>query len=241
MDDRTDVLARAAAHMSDPSRAAMLWSLIGGKNRPASELAMLANVSLQTASNHLARLVKAGFVTVAPIGRNRFYRLNGSDVAAALESLAALGSRELRRSGSAQRSAPELIFARTCYDHLAGRLGVAIFERLCQDGYLESDGADLAVTAVGKSALGALGIDIPFACKSRRRFTHGCLDWSERVFHLGGALGAALLEWLLQEEALASSRGSRLLRLTDRGITLLKREFAISVSHKRELVAARQS
>lgn len=234
MDD-THLLAEAAAHMGDPSRAAMLWSLMGGESRPASELARLAIVSPQTASNHLARLERAGFVTVECIGRNRFYRLSGTDVSAALESLAALGFRNISRPGTAQTAAPRLVFARTCYDHMAGELAVAIYKRLLDKRYLEFHRPELVMTPLGESAFTALGIDVFGARRRRRRFAYGCLDWSQRIFHLGGALGAALLDWLVAERVLRVSKDTRMLRITDSGILVMKKAFGLELTHQRHL------
>src|SRR5215470_9196299 len=118
--DAAQFLSRAGSLVGDPSRAAMLWSLLGGEARPASELAMLANVSPQTASNHLKLLVESGFLRVEALGRNKFYRLAGRPVAVALESLATAARGKNTSAGLAQLTAPELVFARTCYDHLAG-------------------------------------------------------------------------------------------------------------------------
>src|SRR5690242_7790185 len=129
-------LSKAGALIGDASRAAMLWSLMGGEARPASELAMLANVSPQTASNHLKLLVESGFLRVEALGRNKFYRLGGRPVAMALESLAGAVHGKNASAGLAQHAAPELVFARTCYDHLAGELGVAMLARLQRMDYL---------------------------------------------------------------------------------------------------------
>src|SRR5579871_4034039 len=133
-------LAKAASLIGDSSRAAMLWSLLGGESRPASELAMLANISPQTASNHLKLLLEAGLVRVSIAGRNKFYRLAGAPVAAALESLAAVVHPHRDPQGIAHHAAPELVFARTCYDHLAGELGVAMLQRMLSRGYLIARG-----------------------------------------------------------------------------------------------------
>jgi DNA-binding transcriptional ArsR family regulator len=225
--DAAHVLSKAGALIGDSSRATMLWSLMGGESRPASELAMLANVSPQTASNHLKLLVESGFVKVRALGRNKFYRLSDGTVAAALESLATAANGKTVSSGLAQQVSPELVFARTCYDHLAGELGVTILAYLQGTGYLEAHKRDYTLTASGEAFLRDLGVNLATAQAKRRRFAYACLDWSHRVPHLGGALGAALLEWLLGGGLVVRRKESRVLRITDRGRKHLQQAFAI--------------
>ncbi len=225
--DAAQVLSKAGALIGDSSRATMLWSLMGGESRPASELAMLANVSPQTASNHLKLLVEAGFVRVRALGRNKFYRLGDRSVAAALEALATAGNGKTVSGGLAQHVAPELVFARTCYDHLAGELGVTILAYLNGMDYLAAHNRDYKLTASGEIFLRTLGMDLASAQTRRRRFAYACLDWSHRVPHLGGALGAVLLEWLLAGGLVVRRKGSRALRITERGQKHLQQAFAI--------------
>jgi DNA-binding transcriptional ArsR family regulator len=221
-------LSEAAALIAEPSRSAMLWSLLGGESRPASELAMIANVSPQTASNHLKILLDAGFLKAEAMGRNRFYQLGTPTVGVALESLAATMSG--KANGTAERSAPELVFARTCYDHLAGKLGVAILDRVRDRKFIREHGRDYRLSESGEKFFGDLGIDWNEASGKRRRFAYPCLDWSQRVPHLGGALGAALLEWLLRSRMIARQRHNRAVRVTDVGRRALIEEFGINLN-----------
>ncbi|MGC2198077.1 MAG: helix-turn-helix domain-containing protein [Terriglobales bacterium] len=223
-------LSKAGSLVGDPSRAAMLWSLLGGESRPASELAMLANISPQTASNHLRLLVESGFLKVESLGRNKFYRLGGAPVAAALESLATAAHGKATPGGIALHTAPELVFARTCYDHLAGELGVALLERLRHMDCLRAHARDYQLTASGEKFLRALGIDLGAAQAKRRRFAYACMDWSHRLPHLGGALGAAFLDWLFRNRLLVKRNASRALRLTDLGQRRLHQAFAIRLT-----------
>lgn len=216
--------------IGEPSRAAMLWSLMGGESRPASELAMLANVSPQTASNHLRLLLDGGFVKAAAMGRNKFYRLGSSAVAAALESLAVAVHAKPANQGIAQHSAPELVFARTCYDHLAGELGVAMLARLRDEDCLKQRSSEYRLTPRGQEFLHQLGVDVAGAQAMRRRFAYPCLDWSQRVPHLGGALGAALLDWLLRSRVVVRREASRAVRLTRNGQQQLGRLFEIRLT-----------
>lgn len=216
----------------------MLWSLLGGEARPASELAMLANVSPQTASNHLRLLIEAKFLRVESLGRNKFYRLNGPLVGVALESLAAAAQGKPAQGGFAQRSAPELVFARTCYDHLAGELGVAIRNRLEEMNCLCEQAEDYRISSSGEKFLRSLGIDLDTARAKRRRFAYACLDWSQRVPHLGGALGAALLDWMFHQRLLAPRKSTRAVRLTEAGQKRLAQHFALRLNRTGTALAA---
>jgi DNA-binding transcriptional ArsR family regulator len=235
--DAAHFLSRAGSLVGDPSRAAMLWSLLGGEARPASELAMLANVSPQTASNHLRLLVDARFLRVESLGRNKFYRLNGPLVGVALESLAAAAHGKPAKAGIAQHSAPELVFARTCFDHLAGELGVAIRKRLEATDCLRQHGDDYRVSTSGENFLHGLGVDLDAARAKRRRFAYACLDWSHRVPHLGGALGAALLDWMFDQRLLARRESTRAVRLTETGQKRLAQQFAIRMNRTGTAIA----
>ncbi len=226
--DSTRSLADAAALIADPSRAAILWSLMGGESRPASELAMIANISPQTASNHLKLLAHAGFLKALKTGRNKFYRLGLPAVGVVMESLAAtVGS---RFNGVAARAAPEIVFARTCYDHLAGELGVALLNRLRDRTIIREIGRDYRLSTSGEKFFADLGIELDELSSKRRRFAYPCLDWSQRVPHLGGALGAALLEWLFGSKSIARQRGSRAVRVTDPGRKMMKQVFQIELN-----------
>jgi DNA-binding transcriptional ArsR family regulator len=226
--DATTSLSKAASLIADRSRSAMLWSLLGGESRPASELAMIANISPQTASNHLKLLLDGGFLKAEAIGRNRFYKLGTPTVGVALESLAAtIGG---KGSGIAKQSAPELVFARTCYDHLAGELAVAVLNRLRKGRLIGEHGHEYGLSPGGEKFFSDLGLDWNGAAGKRRRFAYPCLDWSQRVPHLGGALGAALLQWLLRSKAIAGQRGSRAVRVTDVGRKILNESFGIELN-----------
>jgi DNA-binding transcriptional ArsR family regulator len=225
-------LADKARIIGDPTRAAMLWSLMGGEARPAGELALIGNVSNQTASNHLAHLRDAKLVTLQVRGRNHFYELRDTSVAKALESLMHLAHAESTRKtdGVVARVAPELMLARTCYDHLAGMVAVQITKTMQDRRWINVDRNDFQLTASGKGHLASMGIDLKVANGSRRRFAYPCLDWSERVAHIGGALGAALLNWLIEKKAVARIRDSRAMRITIAGRGMLEQHFGLVIS-----------
>jgi len=231
-------LSNAAALIGEPSRAAMLWTLMGGESRPAGELALLANVSPQTASNHLRLLRDAGLLNVSMVGRNRFYTLGGPHVAAALEALAAVfPGLPVSRGAAHPQPTPELAFARTCYDHLAGEVAVAMMNRLRSRGFLREHDGGFRLTAEGERFLSEMGIDTAAVTAKRRRFAYACLDWTHRVPHLGGALGAALLDWLLRSGSIVRRKTSRAVRLTDAGRRQLRSTFGITMSHSGSTLA----
>lgn len=224
----TPDLAEAVRLVADPSRAAILIALADGRALPAGELAYRAGITAQTASTHLARLVDGGWLAVERTGRHRYYRLADPTVAERLEALALIApsrpQRLPRRSG-----VPEALRgARTCYDHLAGRLGVAVTAALVEQGVLAPAGQEFAVTPGGQARLAALGIDLDAARQQRRRYAYACLDWSERRPHLGGAVGAALTSRLFELGWLRRPAAGRAVALTDAGRAGLEREFGLS-------------
>jgi DNA-binding transcriptional ArsR family regulator len=210
-------LAEIAALIGEPTRVVMLWSLLGGQARPASELAFYANVSAQNASAHLARLVESGMLAVEARGRHRYYRLSGADVAHAIEALATLAPSAKEMAGLPTRQAPDLKYARTCYDHLAGRVAVEICAALKDKGYLAPVGDDFEITGKGEKLFRDLGIEIDGLRLQRRAFARQCQDWSERRPHIAGALGAAMLERMFQRGWIARVRSSRIVRITAKG------------------------
>jgi DNA-binding transcriptional ArsR family regulator len=216
MDVKQD-LAEIAALIGEPTRVVMLWSLVGGQARPASELAFYANVSAQNASAHLARLVEAGLLAVEARGRHRYYRLAGVEVAHAIEALAVLAPTAKAMAGAPPRQTPDLKYARTCYDHLAGRVAVEICAALKDKGYIEPVDADFEITGKGEKLFRDLGMEISELRQQRRAFARQCQDWSERQPHLAGALGAAMLERMFQRGWIMRVRSSRIVRVTTRG------------------------
>jgi DNA-binding transcriptional ArsR family regulator len=178
--------AATAALLAEPPRAAMLQALLSGEALTAGELARVAGIGAPAASAHLARLVEGGLVAVHPQGRHRYHRLASEEVAAAIETLGGLAAAMAppRRwpHGEAFRS------ARLCYDHLAGRLGVAVHAGLTGRGWIAPAPGGWAATPAGEAGLAALGIDLA-AARQARRFACDCMDWSERRAHLAGGLG----------------------------------------------------
>jgi hypothetical protein len=208
----------------------MLYCLADGRARTSTELAVVAEVSASTASAHLQQLKSRKLVKVLAQGKHRYYSLQGSNVAAALEALSVLAG----RPGDAfEPSTPDgLRAARTCYDHIAGALGVALHDRFVRMGWLglaTGSAPSYDVTAKGAKGFGALGIDVEAARAVRRRFAFACVDWSERRPHLGGALGAAFLKIALERRWLARELASRALEITRRGRREMQERFGLSV------------
>lgn len=225
--------------LGEPTRATMVVALADGSARPASELAKLAGVSLPTTGNHLSRLVAGGLLTVERHGRHKYFRIAGPPVVHALERLAALAPPASVRSLRQSRDAQRLRFARTCYDHLAGALGVALTDALLPPLTHEAGTPASDRWRPDPGDLGCLlelGIDAHRLNTARRPFARACLDWSERRHHLAGALGAAVLTALLDQGHLARVPDSRALRLTTEGANLLTERYHLTVpgeSHAR--------
>jgi len=213
-------LAEVAQCMAEPARARMLCCLMDGHARTATELAAVGEVSASTASAHLARLQAQGLLDCQSQGRHRYYRLAGGEVGAALEAMLVLAGRSAPRF---EPSTPvRLREARRCYDHMAGRWAVRLHDHALRQGWLQPDLSQARAYALserGAAALGALGLDVAAAGAKRRRLACACMDWSERRPHLGGALGAAWLQLLLERRWVEGELDSRALRLTRRGQT----------------------
>jgi DNA-binding transcriptional ArsR family regulator len=222
-------ISTPAALIGDPTRATFLTALADGTALPASELAERAGVSASTASVQLAKLVEGGLLEVERSGRHRYYRLADSGIAAAIESLAVIAPHRPARSLREGRRGSELQAARTCYDHLAGALGVALFDALQRRRLLTPE---LELTPRGAEQFGELGIDVDGLTRGRRPLTRLCLDWTERRHHLAGALGAALTSRFLELGWIEPRPESRAVRVTDTGRSALARELAVQVDRR---------
>jgi DNA-binding transcriptional ArsR family regulator len=202
-------IAAIAALIGDPARANMLTALLDGRALTASELAEAGGIALPTASGHLARLVEAKLMAVRRQGRHRYFRLSDADVAETLERLMGLAQ---RTAAAPVRTGPRdaaLREARICYDHLAGAKGVALLDSLRRRGFVEGD-EDLDLTQAGRAFFADLGVDLGSLAKGRRALCRACLDWSERRAHLGGALGAAMLDLMIDRKWLSRGLGREL-------------------------------
>jgi DNA-binding transcriptional ArsR family regulator len=220
-------IMEVASLIGDPSRIAMLVSLLGGKALPASELASSARISPQTASSHLAKLVAGGLLRHESYGRHKYFRLASSEVANALEALQAIAPQKPVRSLRESDQLKALQYARTCYDHLAGKIGVALTDKLLELKLIEESGKDFILNEAGKKRLKQFGVEVEGSIKSRRHFARQCLDWSERRYHLAGSLGAALTTRLFELEWIEKLPDGRAVRVTEAGINGLSEEFGL--------------
>ena len=233
VEDDTDVaVSRIAAAIGERARVRMLYCLMDGHARTSTELAVVADVSPSTASAHLNRLKTDRLVNVLVQGKHRFYRLSGPDVAGALEALSVLAGES--RKTFVPTAPSRLREARTCYDHMAGRLGVSFHDRFKAMEWLSAvstNGSDNAydLTVDGTKGFEALGIDLAATRSLRRRFACACLDWSERRPHVGGALGAALLKIALKKKWVVQDLDSRALSVTRIGRREILTRFGLNV------------
>ena len=222
-------LAELAGVIADPGRAGMLSRLMDGRAQTASELALVAGVTPQTASWHLSRLVQRALLKVERRGPRRYYRLATPLVAHMLEGMmtvAVTGPQPLRPSS---RIDDQMRRARTCYDHLAGELGVAVTDAMQARGYLvmEQDAGEL--TAAGIAFLGRFGIDLRSPVRRRRALCRPCLDWSERRPHLAGLAGAAVADLALQRDWIRRRPQGRSVEITQAGLAAFKDLFGVRI------------
>lgn len=222
-------IAAVGTALGDESRAAMVLALLGGAALSAGELARVAGRSRSGASAHLRTLTEAGLVVAEDVGRHRFFRLANSDVADALEGLARVAPvrppRTLRQSVAGRA----LKRARTCYDHLAGELGVAVTVALVDRKLLTRGDASFRVTGAGAAWLSDLGIELDVLQRQRRSFARACLDWTERQPHLAGALGAALAELLFARQWVQRLPNGRAISLTTTGAEWLTESLGLTL------------
>jgi DNA-binding transcriptional ArsR family regulator len=241
-------IAAIGALVADPARCRILLALGDGRALPASRLASEAGVGAPTTSSHLRKLTDAGLLAVEAHGRHRYYRLAGAEVADLIEALGRLAPAVPVRSLRQGTRAQALREARTCYDHLAGRLGVDIMSALIDRGHVAGgDGVydpaatrhdpragygrdlDYAVTDAGWAFLDDLGVEIP----PRRRIVRYCVDWSEQRHHLSGALGRGLLDRLLEMDWIRRADAGRAVRITDAGVDGLRTMLGVDVRYRR--------
>ena len=212
--------------IAEPARTSILMALLDGRARTAGDLAMIANISPQSASAHLSKLVAGELLTVRNHGRHRYYSISGPEVAYALEALGAIATRPRPATAVPSREGLEMYRARSCYDHLAGRAAVELTKALEKFDVIRTSGErDYTLGPKGRAWFAELEIDADALRASRRNFARRCLDWTERKPHLAGALGAALFSRILADGWIARCRGTRALRITHRGAREMQNRF----------------
>lgn len=208
-------IAKIAKLIGDSSRASILTALMSGQALTAGELAGYANISAQTASNHLNKLLKAKLIKCEAFGRHRYYSLSHTDVAAILEKLSLLSPGKICTHNAVDAALKK---ARTCYDHLAGDLGVSLTDKFLQTRFLTLDNDSFHITPKGRKFFLSLNIDCDALQKQKRHFAKPCLDFTERRYHMAGSLANALLEYCLQQRlVIRSKKINRALIITSKG------------------------
>ncbi|AFQ12298.1 TPA: winged helix-turn-helix domain-containing protein [Bacillus pacificus] len=222
-------IARMASLLSDASRSAILVHLMDGRPHPATELANAAKIKPQTATFHLNKLLEAQIISVEKHGRHRYYKLANHELADSLETIFFITQPEPIQSFKQAKEMNEIEFARTCYDHLAGKLGVEIANALLRKEVLVKNETDFQVTKIGEKFFYGLDIDLEKLQTKRRAFSKCCLDWTERKHHIAGALGNILLERMLEMNWIIKVKHSRAIHITPLGRQKLKEVFSIKI------------
>lgn len=222
-------IAETAALIGDPARANMLTALLGGRAMTATELGLEAHVAPSTASGHLGKLVEGKLVAVTPSGRHRYYRLASPRVAQVLEELMALACNGPSRHRPKSRCDEAMARARTCYDHLAGKLGVALADSLASRNQIVMNDEGAVLTEAGRAFLQGLGVSFEVPQRSRRALCRTCLDWSERRWHIGGSVGAAIAERCFQLGWTQRQANGRAISITAAGVRAFDELFGVTL------------
>jgi len=217
-----------AVLIGEPARAKILWNLLDGRAYTASELAIAADISGTSASNHLTKLLGAELLKVERQGRHRYFSFSNSEIAYVVESLASLSGRSSKEIEK-EATPTGIKYCRSCYDHLAGLVGVRVTEALEKKKAIRKSANSYLITNCGWKLLADLGIDKNEMLGNRRPLTRECLDWSERKPHLAGQLGAALLSTMLEKNWLKRMKFSRELIVTTKGRSEIQKLFDIEV------------
>jgi DNA-binding transcriptional ArsR family regulator len=221
--------SEVAALLGNNPRSLMLWNLLDGRAYTATELSLCAEISAQSASNHLTKLVEANLLIVEKQGRHRYYRFANPDVARVVESMASLIPISQNYKKVKKPEPTGELFARTCYDHLAGKVGVDLTNSLINKGLIEVIGTKYNVTHLGEAWFQSIGINVDELKSQKRSFAHQCLDWSERKHHIAGALGATILEVMLINDWLRRKNdNSREVIITPKGRKELEKRFGLN-------------
>lgn len=226
-----DTFKQIAGLIGEPTRALILWTLLDGKSFTATELALAADTSPQNISLHLSKLVEADLLCAQSQGRHRYYKFSRKDVAYAIEALANLIPHSATKApGKEAHSA--IKYCRTCYDHLAGNISVAITDSLLQQRIITSNHNAFEINKKGQKWFYELGIDADALKQQRRSFLRPCLDWSERRHHIAGSLASAFLDVILSADWIRKIKNSRAILITAKGEKKLYQYFKLPVVSK---------
>jgi DNA-binding transcriptional ArsR family regulator len=218
-----------AALIGDPTRATIMWTLLDGKAFTATELAIAADTSAQNISMHLTKLVQAGLLSAESQGRHRYFKFSRKEIAYAIEAMANLIPPSTAKQNAVKENNPAIKYCRTCYDHLAGNVGVSITDGLLQQGIIVYNDDAFEITAKGEAWFTGFGIDLQELKQQRRSFLRPCLDWSERRHHIAGSVATALLNKMLLADWIRRTKNSRVITITPKGQLELYEQFKLTV------------
>jgi len=224
-----DQFIKTATLIGDATRASILWNLLDGKAFTATELAIAVETSAQNISMHLGKLLDADLISVEKQGRHKYYRFSNKEVAYAVEAMANLIPKPEISAKKKTENYPPIKYCRTCYDHLAGKIGVALAESLLQQKIIIEKNNTFEITSEGEKWFSDFGVNIGEAKKQKRIFLKPCLDWSERRYHIAGSVGTLLLNKMLEQDWIRRTANSRVILITGKGEKEMLKSFKIIV------------
>ncbi|QDW18785.1 helix-turn-helix transcriptional regulator [Flavobacterium sp. KBS0721] len=224
-----DQFIKTATLIGDATRASILWNLLDGKAFTATELAIAIETSAQNISMHLGKLLDADLISVEKQGRHKYYRFSNKEVAYAVEAMANLIPKPEISAKKKTENYPPIKYCRTCYDHLAGKIGVALADSLLEQKIIIEKNNTFEVTSEGEKWFSDFGVNIGDAKKQKRIFLKPCLDWSERRYHIAGSVGTLLLNKMLEQDWIRRTKDSRVIIITGKGEKEMLKSFKIIV------------
>jgi DNA-binding transcriptional ArsR family regulator len=220
-----------ASLIGDPTRATILWTLMDGKAFTATELSIAADTSPQNISMHLHKMVEANLLCVENQGRHKYYKYARKEIAYVVEALANLTSRDFIQSKNGDVDISPIKYCRTCYDHLAGKVGVMLTDSLLKQKIIAEKENEYEVSAKGKKFFSAFDIQIEDLQQQRRAFARPCLDWSERRHHMAGSLATALLDKMFSSDWIRKVKSSRAVIITAKGEKEMSKYFKVELPY----------
>lgn len=224
-----DQFIKTATLIGDATRASILWNLLDGRAFTATELAIAIETSAQNISMHLGKLLDADLISVEKQGRHKYYRFSNKEVAYAVEAMANLIPKPEISAKKKTENYPPIKYCRTCYDHLAGKIGVALAESLLEQKIIIEKNNTFEITSEGEKWFSDFGVNIGDAKKQKRIFLKPCLDWSERRYHIAGSVGTLLLNKMLEQDWIRRTANSRVIIITGKGEKEMLKSFKIIV------------
>jgi DNA-binding transcriptional ArsR family regulator len=224
-----DQFIKAAGLIGDATRAAIMWTLLDGRAFTATELSVAVNTSPQNMSMHLGKLLEADLLAVEKQGRHKYYRFSNKEVAYVVEAMANLIPKLENSPKKKTENYPPVKYCRTCYDHLAGKIGVALTDSLLEQKIIVEKNNNFEISPEGEKWFSDFGINLEEAQKQKRIFLKPCLDWSERRYHIAGSVGTLLLNKMLEQDWIRRTKDSRAIVITGKGEKEMLKSFKIVV------------